>query len=179
VVVVATVAIEERDERDRMTDAVHSVGPDDFKKGMRCFTSGVTVVTTRDGDRNLGITVSAFSSLSLDPPLVLICVDKGAAAHDTFANAKAFVVNILSADQEEVSNRFASRADDKFETTKWHEGVLGLPVLDGSLGVVECVLHDSLPGGDHTIFVGRVAASSAAEGKPLLYGQGGYRRQAD
>jgi len=87
-------------------------------------------------------------------------------------------VNILGEDQEDVSNTFASRADDKFEKAKWHTGKLGLPVIDEAFGVVECVLHDSLPGGDHTIFVGRVVDAKASEGKPLLYGQGGYRRQA-
>jgi flavin reductase (DIM6/NTAB) family NADH-FMN oxidoreductase RutF len=155
-----------------------SVGPDEFKKALRTFSSGVTVVTLKDGDTLHGITVSAFSSLSLDPPLVLVCIDKSAAAHDSFARAGKFVVNILGEDQEDASNCFASRSDDKFETSKWHEGVLGLPVIDGAFGVVECVLHDSLPGGDHTIFVGRVVAATATDGKPLLYGQGGYRRQA-
>ena len=162
-----------------MTGSMESVDPDDFKKAMRTFTSGVTVVTTRDADAMVGVTVSAFSSLSLDPPLVLVCIDRNAASHDVFGRAGRFVVNVLSEDQEGVSNSFASRAEDKFETTKWHEGVLGVPILDGSLGVVECLLHDSLPGGDHTIFVGRVVASSTSEGKPLLYGQGGYRRQSD
>ena len=160
-----------------MTNSVQSVGPDEFKKALRCFSSGVTVVTIREGNAVHGITVSAFSSLSLAPPLVLVCIDKGAAAHDAFGKAGKFVVNILAENQEDVSNCFATRADDKFEKSKWHDGVLGIPVIDGALGVVECVLHDSLPGGDHTIFVGRVVASSATEGRPLLYGQGGYRRQ--
>lgn len=160
-----------------MTDTVQSVTADDFKKALRTFSSGVTVVTLRDGDTLHGITVSAFSSLSLDPPLVLVCVDKGATAHDSFARAGKFVVNILAESQEDVSNNFASRAEDKFDKATWHEGVLGIPVIDGALGVVECLLHESLPGGDHTIFVGRVVASSASEGRPLLYGQGGYRRQ--
>lgn len=161
-----------------MTSTMKSVGPDEFKKAMRCFSSGVTVVTIRDGNTLHGITVSAFSSLSLEPPLVLVCVDKVASAHDAFARAGRFVVNILAESQEDVSNCFASRAEDKFEKAKWHDGVLGVPVIDGAFGVVECVLHDSLPGGDHTIFLGRVVASSASDGKPLLYGQGGYRRQA-
>lgn len=160
-----------------MTNSLQSVGPDVFKRALRSLSSGVTVVTLREGDQMHGITVSAFSSLSLDPPLVLVCIDKGAVAHDVFARVGKFVVNILSAGQEDVSNCFASRAENKFEVTRWHDGVLGLPVLDGCLGVVECVLHESLPGGDHTIFVGRVVASSASDGPPLLYGQGGYQRQ--
>jgi len=161
-----------------MTNALQSVGPDKFKRTMRTFTSGVTVVTLRDGEALHGITVSAFSSLSLDPPLVLVCIDKSAASHDAFARAGAFVVNILEAGQEGVSNLFASRDEDKFARATWHEGVVGAPVLDGAFGVAECVLHDSLPGGDHTIFVGRVVGASAHDGMPLLYGQGGYRRQA-
>jgi flavin reductase (DIM6/NTAB) family NADH-FMN oxidoreductase RutF len=161
-----------------MTNALQSIGPDGFKRAMRAFTSGVTVVTLRDGEALHGITVSAFSSLSLDPPLVLVCIDKNAASHDVFARAGAFVVNILEAGQEGLSNLFASRDEDKFARAAWHEGVVGAPVLDGTFGVAECVLHDSLPGGDHTIFVGRVVAASARDGMPLLYGQGGYRRQA-
>lgn len=159
-----------------MTGKVQSVGPDEFKQALRQFTSGVTVVTTMANDLKFGVTVSAFSSLSLDPPLVLICIDKSAGAHDAIASAKRFVVNILAEDQVELSNRFASRAADKFEGVDWREGKLGLPVLGGVLAAVECELHESLPGGDHTIFVGRVVDTETSEGGPLLYGQGLYRR---
>ncbi len=161
-----------------MTDSMQSVGPDDFKQAMRRFVSGVTVVTTAADGVKTGITVSAFSSLSLDPPLVLICIDKNAAAHDVIQRAGKFAVNILGADQESVSNRFASREEDKFGGVTWHEGTSGLPVLDGSLANVECELHESLTGGDHTIFVGRVVATNVADGGPLLYGLGGYQRVA-
>jgi len=162
-----------------MTESMQSVGPDEFRSALRCFSSGVTVVTLRDGDSLHGVTVSAFSSLSLNPPLVLVCIDKSAVAHDVFERTGRFVVNILREDQEDVSNLFASRLNDKFEKSKWRDGLLGVPVLGDTLGFVECELHESLPGGDHTIFVGRVVASGAENGKPLLYGQGGYRRQTD
>ena len=162
-----------------MSDEIKSVEADVFKSAMGRFASGVTVVTTvADGER-FGITVSAFSSLSLDPPLVLICIAKRAPSHEAIKNAGKFVANILSADQEEVSNKFASRAEDKFEGIAWHDGDLGLPVIEGSLGSVECVLHSSLDGGDHSIYVGRVVGAHLTDGQPLIYGQGGYRRLSE
>jgi len=161
-----------------MTTSLQSVDADGFKQSMRRFVSGVTVVTTASGGTRTGITVSAFTSLSLDPPLVLICIDRKAAAHDLIQAAGRFVVNILSAEQESVSNRFASREEDKFAGIAWHEGKIGLPVLDDTLAAVECELHETLPGGDHSIFVGRVVATELSEGAPLLYGLGGYQRIA-
>lgn len=162
-----------------MSDKAKSVEADVFKSALSRFASGVTVVTTVADGARFGITVSAFSSLSLEPPLVLICIAGGAPSHDAIANAGKFVVNILSADQEAISNMFASRVEDKFEGIEWHAGDLGLPVIDGSLGSIECVLHDSLAGGDHTIYVGRVVGAHLTDGQPLIYGEGGYRRLSE
>lgn len=145
-----------------------------FRKAMSCFASGVTVVTTAYDGVAYGMTVSAFSSLSLVPPLVLICVEKSARIHDAIPKAERFAVNILRAGQEAISNKFATRSDDRFEGMNVRQGKLNVPLLDDSLAIVECRLHASLPGGDHTIYVGEVVAAEIGEGQPLLYFRSAY-----
>jgi len=150
-----------------------------LKKGLGAFPKGVTVVTTEMAGVRAGMTVSAFSSLSLDPPLVLVCIDRKSRFHPVIAEAGRFAVNVLSASQEELSNRFSSRAEDKFEGVEVRTGALGLPLLPGSLATLECEVRESLPGGDHSIFVGEVRhAEVAPEGEPLIYWRSGYRRLA-
>lgn len=146
-----------------------------FRTAMGHFASGVTVVTTRDGDDLVGLTVSAFCSLSLEPPLVLVCIDRGVGSHDAISSAERFAVNILRTEQEELSRRFASRAENKFEGVGTTEGVGGVPLITGCLASIECRVHDELPGGDHTIFVGEVEQVEIGEGEPLLYFRSGYR----
>lgn len=145
-----------------------------FRKAMSRFASGVTVVTTEHEGVSFGMTVSAFSSLSLVPPLVLVCVEKSARIHDAIPRAERFAVNILREGQEAVSKRFASRGEDRFEGIRTREGKLKVPLLEESLAIVECRLHASLPGGDHTIFVGEVVTAEIGEGKPLLYYESTY-----
>jgi flavin reductase (DIM6/NTAB) family NADH-FMN oxidoreductase RutF len=147
-----------------------------FRTALSRFASGVTVVTTRDADaRPLGITVSAFSSLSLEPPLVLICIDSKAYAHNAFNESGVFVVNILGAEQEDLSRLFASREPDKFQGLGFTEGINGVPVLSAALANIECRLKHAYEGGDHTIFVGEVENITVREdGHPLLYYRGGY-----
>lgn len=145
-----------------------------FRQALGHFASGVTVVTTRHNDLLYGMTISSFSSLSLRPPLVLICVDTQFSTHEAISNAKQFVVNILEQGQEHLSRRFASRDSDKFSGVAWQSGRLGLPVLEGTLATIECKLHATLPGGDHTIFVGEVINVEIGEGAPLLYYRRGY-----
>ncbi len=160
------------------------------------FATGITVVTTRAGQgddaRDHGMTANAFSSLSLDPPLVLVCVGHKAHAHDLLKAAGSFAVNILSADQEELSDRFAHRiktADgytgwpndrDKFEDLSFSRSEhTGAALLDGCLTTLDCQLHEVLPGGDHSIFVGRVVAIGEGTGEqagPLLFHKGRYAR---
>ncbi len=149
-----------------------------FKKAMSRWASGVTVVTAEHNGVRHGITVSAFSSLSLDPPLALICIGKSAAVHDTIRKGERFVVNVLSDYQEALSNRFASKVDDRFDGVALRTGKLGVPVLEGCLATIECRLHETLPGGDHTIFVGEVVNADIREGSPLMYFEGGYRKLA-
>jgi flavin reductase (DIM6/NTAB) family NADH-FMN oxidoreductase RutF len=120
------------------------------------------------------MTVSSFASLSLNPPLILICIDKGVPSHDMFRESGYFVVNILEERQEHLSRRFATTAADKFKGVAWHSGRLGLPVLDNTLAAIECRMRDALDGGDHTIFVGEVVDAEIREGSPLLYYRRGY-----
>jgi flavin reductase (DIM6/NTAB) family NADH-FMN oxidoreductase RutF len=149
-----------------------------FRQTMGHFASGVTVVTTVSDDEPFGMTVSAFSSVSLRPPLVLICIDKGVGSHEAIAKAGKFAVNMLHGTQEEISRKFATRAPDKFSGVATSPGALGLPLLDGALATVECSLHATYEGGDHTIFLGQVEHASVQEGTPLLYYRGGYRQLA-
>jgi flavin reductase (DIM6/NTAB) family NADH-FMN oxidoreductase RutF len=146
-----------------------------FRQAMSHFPSGVTVVTTEHDGRSYGMTVAAFASLSLRPPLVLICVEKSVKTHDAIIAARKFGVSILSSGQAEISSRFASRIDDKFAGVELTTGELGVPLIAGALTTLECRVHDQLPGGDHTIFVGEVVDARTRDGIPLLYFRSGYR----
>lgn len=146
-----------------------------FKAAMSHFASGVTVVTTEHAGRPFGMTVASFASLSLHPPLVLICVDKNVKSHDAIAGAGKFGVSILSQAQQEVSGHFASRLEDKFEGRQFRRGELGLPLIEGASCTLECRLHSQLPGGDHTIFVGEVVEAQMNDEAPLVYYRSGYR----
>jgi flavin reductase (DIM6/NTAB) family NADH-FMN oxidoreductase RutF len=146
-----------------------------FRQAMSHFPSGVTVVTTEHDGRSYGMTVASFASLSLRPPLVLICVEKSVKTHDAIIAARKFGVSILSSGQAEISSRFASRIDDKFAGVEVTAGELGVPLIAGALTTLECRVHDQLPGGDHTIFVGEVVDARTRDGIPLLYFRSGYR----
>jgi len=148
---------------------------------VRAFAAGVTVVTTLDAEgRAVGLTATAFSSLSMEPPLCLVCVHRNGTSHDALVASRRFAVNLLTAEQVELSNRFASRADDKFADVPHRPGdATGCALLDGALASMECEVVDVFPGGDHSIFVGRLATVSVADGRPLLYWRGGYRQLAD
>jgi flavin reductase ActVB len=149
--------------------------PTEFRTALRCFAAGVTVVTTRDQDgRPSGLTASAFTSVSLDPPLVLVCVDHAATAHPDFRAHGWFAVNVLRREQETLSRQFAESGGDKFQDVPFHEGRTGLPLLDGALAALECEVVDAHEAGDHTIFIGRVEAATISGGRPLVYFHGGY-----
>jgi flavin reductase (DIM6/NTAB) family NADH-FMN oxidoreductase RutF len=154
------------------------IGVDEFRRVLSHFASGVTILTTRDSDgRPVGLTASAFTSVSLEPPLVLVCVDRKARCHDAFDTADHFAVNVLGAHQEDLSRRFASaELDDKFDGLAHAPGALGAPLIEGALAHIECVRVSAYPAGDHTILVGRVEASAVGDGHPLLYYRGRYDR---
>jgi flavin reductase (DIM6/NTAB) family NADH-FMN oxidoreductase RutF len=135
----------------------------------------VTVATTKGADgRPHGITVSAFCSVSLSPPLVLICIERSAPSHHAFVDAGAFVVNVLREGQQAISEQFAAPADDKFGTVDFRVGIDGIPILNNALTNLECRLRYHHDGGDHSIFVGEVENISIADGEPLIYFKGEY-----
>jgi len=153
------------------------ISKDEFRHALGRFASGVTVVTAKDADGKLhGITVSAFCSVSLDPPLILVCIDVNTGSHRALTQTDSFVVNILSDDQQYLSNRFASYLPDKFEAVKYSLGIDNLPVLEGVLANLECRLVNSHPNGDHTIFVGQIERATIGDGNPLVYWHGNYRK---
>jgi len=142
----------------------------DFRNALSRFPSGVTVVTTKDAlGRDHGITVSAFCSVSLVPPMVLICIEKSTASHDSFSESGVFVVNILDETQQDLSKRFAAPAEDKFRDVEFRPGLAGVPLLINALASIECRLKHAYDGGDHTIFVGLVENVTIGEGDPLVY----------
>ena|SRR5438045_2840614 len=147
----------------------------EFKLAMSHFASGVTVVTTEQDGKSFGMTVAAFSSLSLRPPLVLVCIEKSVRTHEAIAAAGKFAVSILSDGQADVSNRFASRSEDKFSGVATRRGESGMPLIDGALCTIECTLREHFPGGDHSIFIGEVVGIATSEGAPLVYYRSGYR----
>ena len=155
------------------------VSKEDFRAALGRFVSGVTVITTLAKDNQPGgITVSAFASVSLEPRLVLACIDRRASVHDYLNEGKHFAVNILAEDQEHLSRRFASKDQERFNGTGYSEGATGAPLLDGALAYLECRVVHAYPGGDHTIIVGEVESVRIAERKPLAYYRGGYSQLA-
>ncbi|MGI8618198.1 MAG: flavin reductase family protein [Gemmatimonadaceae bacterium] len=146
-----------------------------FRSVLSRFASGVTVVTAVDDTGvDHGITVSAFCSLSLKPPLVLICIDHGTVMHRILETSTAFAVSVLAAGQEELARRFSDPDNDRFDGTSYTRGSNGAAVLTGAAAHLECGLTHRFEGGDHTIFVGNVEAADASDLHPLLYYRGGY-----
>ncbi|HMO79651.1 MAG TPA: flavin reductase family protein [Pyrinomonadaceae bacterium] len=148
----------------------------DFRSALSRFPSGVTVVTTRDSSGRLhGLTVSAFCSVSLEPPLALICIEKATASHYAFVETGIFAVNVLSAGQQTLSERFALPFDDKFDNVEFEVSKLGVPLIAGCIANLECRVTQAYEGGDHTIFVGQVESSRIEHGEPLVYFRSDYR----
>lgn len=165
---------------DRTTKGEYRSGhdPRTLRDALGCFATGVTVVTcVDDGGRPAGLTVNSFTSVSLDPPLLLVCVHKMAAAADPLTAASHFAVNVLQTGQQPASIRFSTRQEDRFGATPWSCGEAGAPILKDSLGVFECERFAVYDGGDHHILVGQVVKASFDAGvDPLLYFRGLYRR---
>jgi flavin reductase (DIM6/NTAB) family NADH-FMN oxidoreductase RutF len=152
-----------------------------FRAVLGKFATGVTVVTTCQGPHRHGITVNAFCSVSLDPPLVLICVERTSRVHDVLKESGVFAVNFLAENQEALSACFAGNSAERYTGfcgAASHVVATGAPVLDSCLGFVDCTIVDAYPGGDHTIFLGRVEALSSTNQQPLLYYHSQYGRLA-
>ena len=139
------------------------------------FATGVTVLTVRGPEgRPAGMTASSLASVSLEPPLVSVCVDHAAELHDLITAAPEFVLNILYSGQEELARRFSLPHEDRFDGVGYHIGAEGQVILDGTLAHIECERHAHYPGGDHTIILGRVIGGNTRDGRPLVYFRGGY-----
>ena len=149
-----------------------------LRDALGCFATGVTVVTCLGGDGEpAGLTVNSFTSVSLDPPLLLVCIAKPAASAAALVGASHFAVNVLQTGQQPDSIRFSTRDQDRFGATAWSPGEAGPPILEDSLSVFECERYGVHDGGDHHILVGQVVkASFDASLDPLLYFRGRYRR---
>jgi flavin reductase (DIM6/NTAB) family NADH-FMN oxidoreductase RutF len=153
-----------------------TIDPDSFRSVLGRFACGITVVTTRDSEqRDVGMTVSAFCSVSLRPPLVQVCVDHDASLFAALSQSQSYGVSILAADQEALSRRF-STADStrRFDGVGYKRGESGMVLLDDALAHLECRIVASHEAGDHTLFIGEVEAATARSARPLLYYRGGY-----
>jgi flavin reductase (DIM6/NTAB) family NADH-FMN oxidoreductase RutF len=165
---------------DQSTKGEYRTGhdPRTLRDALGCFATGVTVVTCLGPEgQPAGLTVNSFTSVSLDPPLLLVCLARHAASATALIEASHFAVNVLQTGQQPASIRFSTRDEDRFGTTPWSCGEAGAPILADSLGVFECERYAVHGGGDHHILVGRVVkASFDASLDPLLYFRGLYRR---
>jgi len=151
------------------------IDPDSFRSVLGRFASGVTIVTARDdAGVDHGMTVSAFCSLSLDPPLVLLCVDHAASMYELLLTHPRFGISILSSNQEAYSRRFADPDSDRFDGIAYSRGESGVVLLEESLAHLECRVTEHYEGGDHTIFIAEVEHAEPRDGRPLLYYRGGY-----
>ena len=147
----------------------------DLRTAFSKFPTGVTVVTTQQSDSTpRGFTANSFTSVSLDPPLLLVCIDKRAASLSVFLESRGFAINVLAQEQKDTSGLFATQRHDKFDITPWHEGLYGMPLIDGALAWFECALEQQVDAGDHVVLIGRIKNYGYRNGQPLGYAGGGY-----
>jgi flavin reductase (DIM6/NTAB) family NADH-FMN oxidoreductase RutF len=155
------------------------IDPETFKEVLRRWTSGVTVVTCRRSGRGVhGMTASSFTSVSLDPPLVLVCVDRRTRTHEYVLAEEAFGIHILGTEMEDVANRcagFLGEAAHELDDLPSRVEVTGAPILNGTVAWMDCSLWRAYEGGDHTIFVGELRAAGPGDGRPLLWFDRDYR----
>ena len=152
-----------------------AIDPIEFRRCLGSFVTGVTVITVLDENGTpLGMTANSFNSVSLDPPLIVWSLRTNASTFGIYSKAQRFVVNILSEEQIEISNRFARSGPDRFDGVAVTAGIGGLPLLDGAAAHLECRTEASYPGGDHLLFLGRVERISGSTRKPLAFGAGQY-----
>lgn len=145
-----------------------------FRRCLGQYGTGIAIITTEDEGRRAAVTVNSFTSVSLDPPLVLWSIAHTSRSRELFSSSGRFAVNILSAKQMDVSRHFSSKLEDKFADAAWAPGAFGAPLLDGCLAHFECETYSLVDGGDHTIIIGLVKRASRFEGEPLLFSQGQY-----
>ena len=150
-----------------------------YRRCLGQFATGVTVVTARDGDQLVGMTANSFSSVSLEPPLVLWSVKRGSPSYEAFAGASNFAINILSREQTHISNHFGKSGAEKFRDVPWLPGEAGVPLLKGVISTLECQRVNRVDGGDHLIIIGEVLRFARYNREPLLFVQGHYGSAAD
>ena len=158
-----------------------TVSVDAFKKALQLWASGVSVVTTHSEKLGVqGMTVSAFSSVSVNPPLVLVCINTAADTGEGIQESQCFAVNVLTSDQQAVSNQFAggSSQQQRFENTDWTAGITGAPILNKTLMSLDCKVVEKVLAGTHWIIIGEVQECVCRSGEPLLYYRGAYRQLA-
>jgi flavin reductase (DIM6/NTAB) family NADH-FMN oxidoreductase RutF len=159
-----------------------TVSVDDFKKALQQWASGVTVVTTSSEKFGVqGMTVTAFSSVSVNPPQILVCINDSADTGVGIHESRYFAVNVLNSDQQDLSNQFAggSSQQQRFENTDWQVGITGAPILNNSLMSLDCKVVEKMLAGTHWIIIGEVQECVCRSGEPLLYYSGAYRQLAD
>lgn len=159
--------------------AAHGVDGDAFRAAMSRWASGVSVFTAAGPAGPVGLTVSSFSSVSLDPPLVLGCIARSTSAHDDLVAADGFAVHVLGHGQKDLSNRFAGRPDERFADLEWEAGAFEAPLLPMGLVRMVCARESVTEAGDHTILVGRVVRAEVEDGDPLVYFHRAYRGIVD
>jgi flavin reductase (DIM6/NTAB) family NADH-FMN oxidoreductase RutF len=160
---------------DRHAGHQKPVTGEEFRKACGRFATGVTIASVMDAKGTPhGLTVSSFTSVSLDPPLVLICLGHAVAAIHHFRSATHFAINVLAEDQRPLSDRFARKGHDRFEGVDWTAGASGAPLIPGVLAAIECSVYRIVPMGDHDILVGEMLHAKISEGQPLLYFASGY-----
>jgi flavin reductase (DIM6/NTAB) family NADH-FMN oxidoreductase RutF len=158
-----------------MGEMVMAIDQRHFRDVMGVFATGVTIITTSVDSVAHGITANSFTSVSLDPPLMLFCLGKSSTNFDAFMGTDSFAVNILASDQDKLSSHFAMFEGDRFDGTAWTQWETGAPILDGVVAAADCVLEARHDAGDHVIIIGRaVRAESLSDAAPLLYHRGKY-----
>jgi flavin reductase (DIM6/NTAB) family NADH-FMN oxidoreductase RutF len=160
-------------------EEVYRPDADEFRRVLGRFATGVTIITAMDGDEPAGVAANSFTSVSLDPPLVLFCVARTSTTWPRIERARKFAVNILGEHQEEMCRLFSQKGADRFGQTDWHLGVGGSPVLHDVIAYLDCEFWSEYDGGDHIIVVGRVLDLGVThDAGPLLFYQGSYGRLA-
>lgn len=155
------------------------VGPEAFKKALQLWASGIAVVTSKSEQLGLrGMTVTAFTSVSAEPPQILVCLNQSADTGENIDQNQRFAVNILNAQQQDLSNNFSggSSQEERFAKTRWSLGETGVPILDESILSLECKVVEKIRAGTHWIMIGEIEAITSRSGEPLLYFRSNYRQ---
>jgi len=147
-----------------------------LREVMSSYPTGVTVVTGCDADGvPYGLTVNSFTSLSLEPPLVLVCIGRGSSCHDRLVSASNFAINVLAAEQSGIAARFSSSPPEgRFDDVRWSPSALGSPVLEEGVGWLDCSVHEVMSGGDHSVLLGKVEGAATSDRSALMFYRGRF-----